>query len=160
MDKQSFVYILASQKNGTLYTGVTSDLIKRMHQHKTRAHPDSFTSKYGVQMLVWYLAGQDITEAIALEKKIKNRNRAWKIALIERTNPDWQDLSMGFFGSQPCAQPSPSSCAEPPSPSSCTEPPSPSSCAKSQDPVPTNRLITSTNRPCDYAQGDGVRSKT
>ena len=93
MDKQAFVYILASQRNGTLYTGVTTNLIKRIHEHKTRTHPDSFTAKYGAHILVWYLAGQDIGAAIALEKKIKNRRRAWKIALIERMNPDWQDIS-------------------------------------------------------------------
>jgi len=99
VDKQAFVYILASRRNGTLYTGVSSDLMKRMHEHKTHTHPDSFTAKYGVHTLVWYLAGQDISAAIALEKKIKNRNRAWKIALIERTNPDWQDLSADFLDS-------------------------------------------------------------
>ena len=99
MDKQAFVYILASQRNGTLYTGVSSDLIKRMYEHKTHAHPDSFTARYGVSTLVWALAGQDISAAIALEKKIKNRNRAWKIALIERTNPDWRDLSADFMDS-------------------------------------------------------------
>ncbi len=97
-DKQAYTYILASQKNGTLYTGVSSNLLKRIAEHKTRTHPDSFTAKYGVHLLVWYVAGQDISGAIALEKKIKNRNRAWKIALIERENPHWRDLSEDFFG--------------------------------------------------------------
>lgn len=64
---------LASQKNGTLYKGVTSDLVKRMYQHKTQLHSNSFSAKYGVHILVWYVAGEDISSAIALEKKIKNR---------------------------------------------------------------------------------------
>jgi putative endonuclease len=126
MDKQAFVYILASQRNGTLYTGVSSDLIKRMYEHKTHAHPDSFTAKYGVHNLVWYLAGQDISAAIALEKKIKNRSRAWKIALIERTNPAWQDLSTTFMDSATDARNDKTPKHEPHA-ESC--------CAKSQHPV-------------------------
>lgn len=97
MEKQAYVYILASKRNGTLYTGVTSNLIKRICEHKTYAQPESFTAKYNVNQLVWYVAGQDITAAIELEKKIKNRNRAWKIALIERENPKWEDLSAHFM---------------------------------------------------------------
>ena len=93
MNKRAYVYILASKRKGTLYTGVTSDLVKRMHEHKTNAHPGSFTAKHSVKTLVWYLADEDISSAIELEKKIKNRNRAWKISLIERENPEWQDLS-------------------------------------------------------------------
>jgi len=86
------------------YTGVTSNLINRLYEHKTEAHPDSFTSKYAVKKLVWYSAGQDINEAITLEKKIKSRPRAWKIALIERSNPDWRDLSDDFFDSSSDAE--------------------------------------------------------
>lgn len=97
MNKQAYVYILASKRNGTLYTSVTSDLMKRMHEHKTHAIPDSFTAKYHVNKLVWYVAGEDIQAAIELEKKIKNRNRAWKISLIERENPEWRDLSVSFM---------------------------------------------------------------
>jgi putative endonuclease len=82
--KQAFVYILASQRNGTFYTGVTSNLVQRIYQHKSKAHAKGFTAKYAVDKLVWYEAGEDMAAAIALEKKIKNRNRAWKLALIEK----------------------------------------------------------------------------
>ncbi|MDX8389097.1 MAG: GIY-YIG nuclease family protein, partial [Mariprofundaceae bacterium] len=96
---QAYVYMLASKRNGTLYTGVTSNLIKRIHEHKSKAHAGSFTAKYAVDKLVWYDVGDDINAAIALEKKIKNRNRAWKIALIEKANPEWRDLSLDFLDS-------------------------------------------------------------
>jgi putative endonuclease len=99
MNKQAFVYILASQRNGTLYTGVTSNLSQRLYRHKTKAHAESFTAKYAVDKLVWYVAGDDVAAAIELEKKIKNRNRAWKIALIEKSNPAWRDLSLDFMDS-------------------------------------------------------------
>ena len=81
-----------------LYIGVTSDLVKPIVEHKNRTLPHSFTAKYSVHSLVWYIAGPDIQTAIELEKKIKNRNRAWKIALIERDNPAWRDLRTDFFG--------------------------------------------------------------
>jgi putative endonuclease len=97
MEKQAFVYILASKKNGTLYTGVTSNLDKRMYEHKDKSFSESFTAKYFLDKLVWYLAGEDIASAIELEKKIKNRNREWKIALIEKDNPEWKDLSLEFM---------------------------------------------------------------
>lgn len=96
MNKQAYVYILASQRNGTLYTGMTSNLVKRIYEHKTKADAGSFTAKYSVDKLVWYDVGNDITAAIELEKKIKNRNRAWKLALIEKDNPEWRDLSLDF----------------------------------------------------------------
>ena len=99
MDQQAFVYILASQRNGALYTGVSSNLVRRIPEHKTPAHPDSYTARHGVHMRVWYLAGPDIGTAIALEKKIKNRPRASTVALIERTNPAWRDLSSDFLDS-------------------------------------------------------------
>ena len=70
-----------------------------MYEHKTKAHAESFTAKYNVNKLVWYIGGDDITSAIALEKKIKNRNRAWKLALIEKNNPEWRDLSLDFMDS-------------------------------------------------------------
>ena len=95
--KQVFVYILASKKNGTLYTGVTSNIIKRIQEHKTKTFSNSFTTKYSIDKLVWFLAGDNIYYAIELEKKIKNRNRAWKIKLIEKTNPNWIDLSLEFL---------------------------------------------------------------
>jgi putative endonuclease len=109
MSRLAYVYMLASKKNGTLYTGVTSSLEKRLYEHKTKAHTSSFTAKYDVNMLVWYVAGDDISAAIELEKKIKNRNRAWKISLIEKSNPDWMDLSLDF--SLPCT-PALSPCAK------------------------------------------------
>ena len=99
VQKQAFVYILANQRNGTIYTGVTSDLVKRIYEHKTKMHSESFTSKYSVNKLVWYVTGDDISSAIALEKKIKNRNRSWKIALIEKNNPMWNDLSADILDS-------------------------------------------------------------
>jgi putative endonuclease len=98
LDKQAFVYILASKKNGTLYTGVTTNLDKRLYEHTSKANVGSFTAKYDVNKLVWYVAGNNISVAIELEKKIKNRNRAWKIALIEKSNPDWKDLSLDLNG--------------------------------------------------------------
>jgi putative endonuclease len=88
----AYVYILASQRHGTLYTGVTSDLVRRMHQHRHHLL-DGFTRRYDVTRLVWYLQSDDIAAAIALEKKIKNRGRKWKIDLIEGSNPDWNDLA-------------------------------------------------------------------
>ena len=97
MNQRAYVYMLASQRNGTLYIGVTHDLAKRIYEHKTKYHAESFTAKYTVNKLVWYVAGEDIKAAIELEKKIKNRSRAWKIALIEKDNPTWQDLSLDFL---------------------------------------------------------------
>lgn len=86
-----WTYILASKRNGTLYTGVTANLGERVWQHKIKAIP-GFTSKYGVDRLVWYEAFDRIEDAIAEEKRIKNWRRAWKLALIERRNPQWRDL--------------------------------------------------------------------
>lgn len=87
----AYVYILASQKNGTIYTGVTSDQIKRVYQHKNNAF-DGFTSKYNVKKLVYFEVHDDITEAILREKRIKKWNRAWRLKLIEKENPLWNDL--------------------------------------------------------------------
>lgn len=96
--KPAFVYILASKKNGTLYTGITSDLERRMYQHRHHLF-EGFTSKYDVTRLVWFAQGDDIASAISLEKKIKNRHRQWKIDLIEKTNPDWIDLAADWVDS-------------------------------------------------------------
>lgn len=98
MTKTAFVYILASKKNGTLYTGVTSDLQRRMYQHKHHLM-EGFTRKYGVTRLVWFVQGDDIAAAIELEKKIKNRGRQWKINLIEKSNPGWVDLAADWVDS-------------------------------------------------------------
>jgi len=70
-----------------------------MIEHKNKLHAGSFTAKYSVDKLVWYQVGEDITEVIALEKKIKNRNRSWKLALIEKSNPQWRDLSEDLLDS-------------------------------------------------------------
>ena len=86
-----YVYILASKKNGTLYTGVTSNLIKRVYEHKTNIIK-GFTEKYNVHSLVYYEESNDILEAIAREKRIKKWNRQWKIELIEGLNAEWRDL--------------------------------------------------------------------
>jgi putative endonuclease len=91
MHERYVVYILASRKNGTLYIGVTGDLIQRIEQHKAPA-VQGFTQRYGVRRLVYVERYADINEAISREKQLKGWNRAWKIKLIERGNPDWSDL--------------------------------------------------------------------
>lgn len=89
--KPGFVYILASRKNGTLYIGVTSDLIKRCYEHKTEKL-DGFTRKYKIKRLVYFEKFDSISEAIKREKRLKKWNRQWKIELIEKMNPHWKDL--------------------------------------------------------------------
>lgn len=91
MEKQSYVYMLASGRYGTLYVGVTSDLIRRVWQHR-EGLADGFTKKYGVKTLVWFETHYDVLEAITREKRIKKWNRKWKIALIQKDNPFWTDL--------------------------------------------------------------------
>jgi len=98
MSKEVYVYILASKKNGTLYTGVTNNLEKRILEHKSKARK-GFTEKYDVDQLVWFTVGNSPQAAIELEKKIKNRGRKWKINLIEKENPSWCDLSSDFLDS-------------------------------------------------------------
>ena len=90
-DSPSFVYLLASKKGGTLYCGVTSDLIGRVWAHREGAIA-GFTSKYGVKRLVWFEVHAEMLEAVRREKRIKKWPRAWKINLIEAQNPDWRDL--------------------------------------------------------------------
>ena len=90
-DWQPAVYILASKQNGTLYTGVTSRLAQRTWHHKADL-VQGFTKNYGVHTLVWYEAHDTMESAITREKQIKKWKRAWKIILIEKTNPHWQDL--------------------------------------------------------------------
>ena len=89
-----YVYILASKRDGTLYTGVTADLGRRVHEHKQRLGK-GFTARYGAVRLVWYQEYQDIGEAIVAEKRIKKWRRAWKLAMIEEMNPDWHELYRG-----------------------------------------------------------------
>ena len=89
--KQPAVYILASQRNGTLYIGVTSDLVQRIWQHKNDV-VEGFTKKYGVHLLVYYELHEDMENAIIREKRLKKWNREWKLRLIEEKNPNWHDL--------------------------------------------------------------------
>ncbi|WP_417459545.1 GIY-YIG nuclease family protein [Kordiimonas sp.] len=91
MQKSGFVYILASEKNGTLYIGVTSDLVRRIYEHRTDA-ASGFTKRYGVKMLVHFEQFKAMPAAITREKQLKKWNRAWKLWLIEEENPDWFDL--------------------------------------------------------------------
>ena len=91
MNKQYYVYILASGKHGTLYIGVTSDLVKRVWEHKEK-YVKGFTSKYGVDRLVYYEIFGDPENAIKREKRLKDYKRKWKIDLIENKNPEWKDL--------------------------------------------------------------------
>jgi len=94
--KQPAVYILASKRNGTLYVGVTGDLRKRVWEHKNDL-ADGFTKRYCVHTLVYYEIHQEMRAAITREKQLKKWRRAWKIALIERQNPHWRDLSVEFL---------------------------------------------------------------
>jgi putative endonuclease len=95
--KQPAVYILASKRNGTLYTGVTSDLLKRIWQHRNKVI-DGFTQKYSVHMLVYYELADEMTAAISREKQIKGGSRAKKLAMIESVNPEWRDLYDDILG--------------------------------------------------------------
>ncbi len=91
MDKQFYLYILASKRNGTLYIGVTSDLVQRIWQHKNKL-VEGFTEKYNVNKLVYYEAHSDAESAITRERQMKKWRRAWKMRLIEGRNPEWRDL--------------------------------------------------------------------
>jgi putative endonuclease len=93
---QYYIYILASQKNGTLYIGVTNDLERRVLEHKQKIN-DGFTSKYNVNKLVYFESFQYINDAILREKRLKKWNRQWKINLIEEENKDWKDLSEDWY---------------------------------------------------------------
>lgn len=90
-EKTYYVYILASKHNGTLYTGVTNDLLRRVSEHKSGA-VDGFTKKYRVDKLVYFESTNDVRVAIMREKQIKKWYRKWKIELIEEQNPEWKDL--------------------------------------------------------------------
>ena len=89
--KQACVYIMANKRNGTLYTGVTSDLIKRIWEHKNN-FVEGFTKRYGIHLLVYFEQHEDMDSAITREKQIKKWNRSWKIRIIEKHNPQWRDL--------------------------------------------------------------------
>ena len=91
MEKNGYVYIMASKRNGTLYIGATSDLPGRVWQHKEGV-VDGFTKKYGCKMLVWYAVYESVEEAIRCEKQMKEWQRRWKLRVIEEMNPGWNDL--------------------------------------------------------------------
>ncbi len=91
MNKQPAVYILASKRNGTLYIGVTSNLVKRIWEHKNNK-VEGFTKRYGVHQLVWYEIHENMESAIVREKRLKEWKRKWKLELIENNNPYWHDL--------------------------------------------------------------------
>ncbi|HOZ56034.1 MAG: GIY-YIG nuclease superfamily protein [Parcubacteria group bacterium ADurb.Bin316] len=96
MDKRYFVYILSNQKNGTLYIGVTSNLIKRISEHKDKKLV-GFTKRYSLDKLVYYEVYGEVGMAIYREKQIKKWRRAWKIGLVEKDNPSWKDLFGDLF---------------------------------------------------------------
>lgn len=98
--KTYYVYILASRRNGTLYVGVTDDLIYRTYQHK-QGLVDGFSKSYGVKTLVYFEASDSVVSAIAREKQLKKWNRAWKIKLIEAHNPGWRDLYLSLIPGSP-----------------------------------------------------------
>ena len=97
MDRQLCVYMLANRQNGTLYVGVTSDLVKRVWQHRN-GDVSGFTKQHKVHRLVWFEAHDTMESAIVREKQIKAWKRAWKLDLIEQTNPHWTDLYDGICG--------------------------------------------------------------
>jgi putative endonuclease len=92
---QYYIYILANKRNGTLYIGVTSNLVKRLYEHKNNII-EGFTKKYNIHKLVYYEITDDIESAIRREKQLKKWNRKWKINLIENSNPEWIDLYFGL----------------------------------------------------------------
>jgi putative endonuclease len=95
MKETFFVYILASQRRGTLYVGVTSDLIKRVYEHKSGL-VHGFTKHYGVHRLVYYEMAENAEVALSRERQIKKWKRVWKLKLIEECNPEWKDLYDGL----------------------------------------------------------------
>ncbi len=98
-----YIYIFANEKNGTIYTGVTNDLARRTEQHKDKK-TQGFTSKYKLSRLVYYEQTESVEAAISREKQLKNWKREWKLELIEKNNPGWEDLTQGLFldsGSSP-----------------------------------------------------------
>ncbi|MCG8511296.1 MAG: GIY-YIG nuclease family protein [Rhodospirillales bacterium] len=103
MTKPGYVYILASGKNGTLYIGVTSDLVARVWQHK-QAEVEGFTKRYDIKTLVYFEVFDSIEDAIAREKAMKKWRRAWKIRHIEKANPDWRDLYDEIAGLPPARE--------------------------------------------------------
>jgi putative endonuclease len=97
--KAGYVYIMASQRNGTIYTGSTSNLIPRVWQHRNRV-VEGFTEEHDCTLLVWYEAHDDLQEARLRERRIKKWNRPWKLRLIEEMNPRWDDLFDAIIGNE------------------------------------------------------------
>jgi putative endonuclease len=95
MKENFYVYIMASQRRGTLYIGVTSNLLKRVYEHKS-GMVEGFTKQYGVHRLVYYEVAMDAETALLRERQMKKWNRAWKLRLIEEQNPEWADLYDGL----------------------------------------------------------------
>ena len=95
-EKTYYIYILASQKNGTIYTGVTNNLLNRINQHKTKVIK-GFTEKYNINQLVYYEVFHDINAALIREKQLKTWKREWKLNLIEGFNPNWRDLYEALY---------------------------------------------------------------
>jgi putative endonuclease len=95
MDRQFYVYLLASRKHGTLYIGVTNDLVRRVYEHKAKLVP-GFSAKHGVDRLVYFEVFDDPSAAIEREKQLKKWRREWKIRTIEHDNPNWDDISAGL----------------------------------------------------------------
>jgi len=94
--KTYYVYILANKRNGTLYTGITNNLTRRVYEHKSGLI-EGFTKKYSIDKLVYFESTTDVNDAILREKRLKKWKRQWKIELIEKINPDWRDLSVDFL---------------------------------------------------------------
>jgi putative endonuclease len=91
-----YVYIMSNRTHGTLYVGVTADIIRRVWEHRT-GYVDGFTRRYGLDRLIWFERHEEIVPAIRREKNIKNWPRAWKVRLIEKMNPEWEDLYPTLF---------------------------------------------------------------
>lgn len=98
-DFQYFIYIMANSSNSTIYTGVTNDLESRILQHKLKIN-GGFTSKYNIEKLVYFEKYHHINDAIEREKQLKNWKRIWKNELIEKDNPEWKDLSEGWYADE------------------------------------------------------------
>ncbi len=95
MQNSYYVYMLANNRNGTIYTGVTNDLVRRIYEHKNKLIR-GFTEKHTIDKLVYFEETGDVQSALAREKEIKHWKRAWRIALIEKDNPQWKDISLSF----------------------------------------------------------------
>ena len=95
-----YIYIVTNKPNGVLYTGVTNDLIRRVYEHKNHL-VKGFTSKYNLELLVWFEQAEDVNSAIVREKQLKNWHRQWKIDLIEKLNSNWGDLYESILGLDP-----------------------------------------------------------